>query len=112
MEDGHLAGMFYEYDYVLKIILKGSTSLATTVREIMSDIVFTLSSEQSLEDCMELMTERPMCHLPVMDSTQLVGLLSIGDVVKEISADKSLEIEQLETYIGGRGYSVDPLQHC
>ena len=108
--DGSLAGIFSERDYARKIILMGRSSPNTSVREIMSANVITIRPDQHLEDCMALMTRHHVRHLPVMDGSKLAGVISIGDVVKEIIADQTLEIEQLENYISGRGYSADPLQ--
>ncbi len=110
IEDGQLVGIFSERDYARKIILMGRSSLSTAVRQIMTGDVITIRPGQDLEECMELMTNHRVRHLPVMDHGELVGVISIGDVVKEIIADKTLEIEQLENYIGGRGYGADPLQ--
>jgi CBS domain-containing protein len=111
IENDRLVGIFSERDYARKIILQGRSSLSTTVREIMSDNVITIHPEQHLEECMAVMTMHHIRHLPVMNGSTLAGVISIGDVVKEIIADQSLEIEQLENYITGRSYSADPLQH-
>ncbi len=102
IEDGRLVGIFSERDYARKVFLMGRSSPSTSVREVMSVNVITIRPDQNLEDCMELMTEHRIRHLPVVDGSELVGMVSIGDVVKEIIADKSLEIEQLENYITGR----------
>lgn len=99
LDEGRLAGMVSERDYARKVILLGRSSQATAVREIMSDKVVTVRSEQTVEDCMALMTARRIRHLPVVDGGKLVGMVSIGDLVKEVIADREETIKQLETYI-------------
>jgi signal-transduction protein with cAMP-binding, CBS, and nucleotidyltransferase domain len=110
MEEDHISGIFSERDYARKVILAGRSSLTTTVKEIMTEQVIFVRPEQSIEECMALMTQAHVRHLPVMEGSKLRGVISIGDVVKEIIADQDLEIQQLENYILGRGYSADPLQ--
>jgi CBS domain-containing protein len=98
-----IAGIFSERDYARKVILKGKASKETAVEEIMTVAVTTLRPEQSVEECMTLMTDKRIRHLPVLDEGKLVGMISIGDVVKAILSDKEFIIEQLESYItGGR----------
>ncbi len=98
-EGGRLAGIVSERDYARKVILLGRSSRDTKVNEIMSTKVFTVSSAQTVEDCMALMTERHIRHLPVVDGGKLVGVLSIGDMVKALLADREETIKQLESYI-------------
>jgi CBS domain-containing protein len=99
LDNGRLAGVVSERDYARKVILHGRSSQATAVSEIMSDKVVTVRSEQTIEDCMTLMTEKRIRHLPVIDSGKLAGVLSIGDLVKEVIADREETIKQLESYI-------------
>ena len=101
IENGKLAGMFSERDYARKVILHGKTSRETKVREIMSSRVFHVEYNQSIEDCMALMTEKHIRHLPVLEEGAIVGVISIGDVVKEIIAEQEFVINQLENYISG-----------
>lgn len=110
MGAGQVQGVFSERDYARKVVLEGRTSLTTSVQEIMTTEVIYVRPEQTLGDCMALMTHARVRHLPVMDGPRLLGIISIGDVVKEIISDQDMEIEQLENYILGRGYSADPLQ--
>ncbi|WP_322102953.1 CBS domain-containing protein [Paraburkholderia sp. J41] len=99
-----IAGIVTERDYARKIVLMDRASKTTAVRDIMSPHVRFVSPEQTTYDCMALMTERRMRHLPVMDGGKLVGMVSIGDLVKEIIAEQKFTIEQLEQYIqGGAG---------
>jgi CBS domain-containing protein len=99
IDEGRLAGMLSERDYARKVILHGRSSQNTAVREIMTDKVITVRSEQTVEDCMALMTEKRIRHLPVVDDGRLAGVLSIGDLVKEVIADREETIKQLESYI-------------
>lgn len=99
VENGQLVGIFSERDYARKIALKGLTSAVTEVREIMTTQVLCASLQHSVMECMALMTNKHIRHLPVMDGQQLVGILSIGDLVKTIIEDQQFQIEQLESYI-------------
>lgn len=101
IEDGNLVGMFSERDYARKVILQGKSSRQTSVREIMSNRVFHIDYNQNIEDCMALMTEKHIRHLPVLQGDAIVGVISIGDVVKEIIAEQEFVINQLENYISG-----------
>jgi len=101
LEDGELVGIFSERDYARKIILQGKSSRNTVVREIMTRRVLCVDVAQSIEDCMFLMTEKKVRHLPVLENNRLIGVISIGDVVKEIIAEQEFVIEQLENYITG-----------
>ena len=99
LADGKVAGIMTERDYARKVILFGKSSRDIAVREIMSDKVLTVQTAQTVEECMALMTNKRIRHLPVMDGEKLVGLLSIGDLVKEVIAEQELTIKQLESYI-------------
>jgi CBS domain-containing protein len=105
VEDGQMVGIFTERDYARKIILKGKTSLETPLREIMTRETVTIHPEQSLEECMALMTKWHIRHLPVMESGRLVGMVSMRDVVEAIISNKEITIESLEKYILSGGYA-------
>ena len=101
MDEGHVVGVITERDYARKIVLMGRTSLETPVREIMTKRVIFARPEQSVEESLAVMTARAVRHLPVLDQNTVIGLVSIGDLVKAVIADKEFIIEQLETYIQG-----------
>ena len=101
MSQGALVGIISERDYARKIILKKRLSHDTPVEDIMTADPITVSVDDTLHHCMEIMTERRFRHLPVMESGQVVGMLSIGDLVKAVIADQTETIEQLERYIAG-----------
>lgn len=101
MQGDDLVGIFSERDYARKIALKGLTSAETKVSQIMTPNVVFVSPEQRIEACMALMTQKRIRHLPVMVEGKVVGLISIGDVVKEVIAEQEFVIEQLEHYITG-----------
>ena len=101
MEGSTLAGMVSERDYARKIILKGRSSDTTTVREVMTAEVVTTTGEESVEKCMNMMTDSRIRHLPVIDDGAVTGIISIGDLVKAVIADQKEEIEHLEHYISG-----------
>lgn len=96
-----IAGILSERDYARKIILLGRASRDTPVRDVMTAKVVTVTPEDTVRACMELMTERRIRHLPVVADGRLAGLVSIGDLVKTIIADQAFEIEQLQGYISG-----------
>lgn len=99
MEDGRLCGIMSERDYARKVILLGKSSHELAVRDIMSDKVVTVTPGQSVDDCMSLMNSRRIRHLPVMDGERIVGVLSIGDLVKAVIESQEQTIRQLEDYI-------------
>lgn len=101
-EEDQLVGILSERDYARKVILQGRASRDTPVREIMSAPVITIDPSASVEDCMEVMTERKLRHLPVVDEGLMVGIVSIGDVVKTLISEKDYMIEQLQSYIDHR----------
>ena len=105
MEGNRLVGMFSERDYTRKVILKGKSSRQTPVSEIMSRQVVTAKPSDTAEDCMRIMTEKHIRHLPVMEDGEMVGMISIGDLVNWVISAQNAAIEQLEQYIGG-GYSA------
>ena len=101
MENEKLIGVISERDYARKVILKGRSSLQLSVREIMTDMVCFARPEQTVEECMAVVTESRLRHLPVFDNDELVGVVSIGDLVKASIAEKEFIIGQLENYIKG-----------
>ncbi len=101
LEGDKLAGILSERDYARKVILKGKASKNTPAREIMSENVVCVTPKQSVAECMALMTDKHFRHLPVIEDDKLVGVISIGDVVKAIISEQKFVIEQLEHYIAG-----------
>jgi CBS domain-containing protein len=99
--DGKVAGILSERDFVRKLELQGRTAKETLVREIMTERVLYVESNQSLEDCMGLMNEKHIRHLPVYDGEKLIGLISIRDVLREIIVEQKSMISHLEHYIRG-----------
>lgn len=101
LDGDKLAGILSERDYARKVILKGKASKNTPAREIMSENVVCVTPKQSVAECMALMTDKHFRHLPVIEDGKLVGVISIGDVVKAIISEQKFVIEQLEHYIAG-----------
>ena len=99
MEGETLSGIVSERDYARKVILMGRSSADTPVRDIMTAAVITVQPETPVEKCMQVMTERRVRHLPVIDGGRVVGMVSIGDLVKAVIAEQQQQIEQLESYI-------------
>lgn len=102
MEGDELKGIVTERDYARKVIVKGRSSKSTEVREIMSADVCTASCDQTVNSCMNIMSERRIRHLPVVEEGKVVGLISIGDLVQAIISDQQEEIDQLAQYISGQ----------
>ena len=100
-EGEQVVGIISERDYARKIILMSRSSKETPVRDIMTSAVMYVSPAQTSQECMALMTENRLRHLPVMDNGKLIGLVSIGDLVKDIISEQKFIIEQLEHYITG-----------
>lgn len=100
-EDGKLVGIISERDYARKVVLKGRASRDTRVQEIMATRVICTQIDQTVDECMALMTEKRIRHLPVMSDGQMVGMVSVGDLVKSIIADQKFVIDQLVRYITG-----------
>jgi CBS domain-containing protein len=98
-ENGKLVGIFTERDYARKLILKGKSSKDTTIGELMTKNPFTVNSDSSIEECMQIMSDKRFRHLPVVDNDNLVGIISIGDVVRFIIEEQKSIIEHLEGYI-------------
>lgn len=101
MEEETVVGVISERDYARKVILEGRSSRTTAVREIMTSHVLYAEPEQTIEQCMAVMTDKRVRHLPVMEGDKLAGVISIGDLVKSIITEQKFIIEQLEKYIKG-----------
>jgi CBS domain-containing protein len=103
MDGNKLVGIFSERDFIRKIYLKDKCGKSTKVCEIMSTSLTTVTADTALESCMEIMTEKRIRHLPVLDGDRVVGIVSIGDIVKHMVNEKDFEIKNLHSYITGSG---------
>ena len=101
MEDGKLTGIFSERDYARKVILKGKSSKETQVGELMTKKVFYMDPQKTINDCMAMMTAKRIRHVPVIEDNQVVGIVTIGDVVNQIISEQEVTINHLENYITG-----------
>jgi len=102
VENDNLIGVFSERDYTRKVALEGKTSQKTLVREIISTNVITATPENTIEDCMKLMTGKRIRHLPILENGKMVGFVSIGDMVNWIISAQNATIDQMESYLAGR----------
>jgi CBS domain-containing protein len=101
LRNGELVGVVSERDYARKVALRGKTSKKTPIKDIMTEEVVTVGSDRTVEEAMAIMTDKHIRHLPVIDDDKIVGVVSIGDLVKAIIADQEFAINQLENYISG-----------
>ena len=101
IDDGKLVGILTERDYARRVVLLGRASRESAVAQIMTSQVVCVSPERTIEECMALMTDKHIRHLPVVDHKEIVGVISIGDVVKAALAEREFEIAQLQMYISG-----------
>ena len=101
MNQEHLAGIFSERDYARKVVIKGKNSNETLLKEVMTDNLITISPKTGLDECMQLMTDHRIRHLPIVDNDKVVGLISIGDVVREMLVQQKVQIDELQRYISG-----------
>ena len=101
MDGGKVVGIMSERDVIRKVVLKGANLADVKVQDIMSESLTTVAPDTSLDECMQLMTEKRIRHLPVLRDNQLTGIVSIGDVVKYLIVEKDFKIRNLETYISG-----------
>jgi CBS domain-containing protein len=102
MRDGKLLGLFSERDYTRKVVLKGKTSRQTPVREIIPTEVVSVECGETIEECMRLMTEHRVRHLPVLEGSRVVGIISIGDLVNWIISAQDMALTQMQDYISGK----------
>jgi len=101
MDDGKLVGIITERDYARKIILEGKSSRSSSVRDIMTTKVLCVTPDRTVDECMALMTDQRARHLPVIDQKQVIGVISIGDLVKARISEQQFLIDQLQSYIAG-----------
>lgn len=101
LREGELVGVISERDYARKVILQGRSSAQTAVSEIMSAPAITVMPENTVDECMRLCTDSRIRHLPVTDGTRVIGMISIGDLVKAVIDEQALQIDQLQRYIAG-----------
>jgi CBS domain-containing protein len=101
MNEEHLAGIFSERDYARKVVIQGKNSTETLLKQVMTDKLITISPKTELDECMQLMTDHRIRHLPIVDNNKVIGLISIGDVVKEMIVQQKNQIEELQKYISG-----------
>ena len=101
IDDSHLVGIFSERDYSRKVALKGKSSSDALVSEIMTSKVITIHTRHTIDQCMQIMTDNHIRHLPIVNDQQVMGLISIGDVVREMIAYQKSMIDQLQSYITG-----------
>ena len=99
IDDGRLVGVVSERDYARKVVLQGRSSKDTPVRDIMTKQVVSVGLQHSVDHCMQVVTERRIRHLPVLDGDAVLGVVSIGDLVKAVIEDQQLELDQLQRYI-------------
>jgi CBS domain-containing protein len=103
LDGGRLVGILSERDYARQVILKGKASKDTPVREIMTTTVVCVNPDQTIGECMAIMTDKRFRHLPVMEGDRLLGVVSVGDIVKALLDEQAYRIEQLESYIASGG---------
>ena len=101
VENNLLIGIFSERDYARKIVLQGKSSVNTSVSEVMTTDMVTVNGNTPITDCMQLMTDKHIRHLPVVDNDKIMGMVSIGDIVSRIIREQKFTIQQLENYITG-----------
>lgn len=101
MEQDKLLGIFTERDYARKVVLKGKSSKDTPISDIMTEKLITVTPATTIDECMQIMSSKYIRHLPVLENDKLVGLVSIGDVVRHIIEDQKFVIENMKNYIGG-----------
>jgi CBS domain-containing protein len=101
LKEQKLVGIFSERDYARKVVLKGKSSNDAKVSEVMTTKLITIDTKHSIDQCMQIMTDNHIRHLPIVNDTQVMGLISIGDVVREMIAYQKSMIEQLQSYIAG-----------
>ncbi|HBH61215.1 MAG TPA: histidine kinase [Nitrospiraceae bacterium] len=104
IDQGKLAGIFSERDYARKVILKGKSSRETSVGELMTKEVYSITPDKTVDECMALMTTVHCRHMPVFENNQLIGVVTIGDIVNAIINDQQIKIQDLEKYITGSDY--------